>query len=121
MNSLKDKNTGQVYTLDNSYNIGLNALGDVSFNGNLFIGNNLTVVGDISSQYLTTKINKALVPISAVSYNNNYIVNGNFSNPQIDQNDWCLYNPFDFPAKLKWTTSTESGVVLLNNMPDYLY
>jgi hypothetical protein len=39
--------------LDNSYNIGFNAIGDASFNANVYIGNNLTISGNINSQYLT--------------------------------------------------------------------
>ena len=75
MNSVKDKSTGDVYLLDNSYNIGFDTVGDVSFNGNLYIGNNLTVSGDISSQYLTTtyytksQVNTLIEPTTAIDYN----------------------------------------------------
>ena len=131
LSNVKDKATGDVYYLDNSYNIGFNTVGDVSFNANVYVGQNLTVTGDINSQYLTnnyytkTQVTTLVAPTTAISYNDvnvltDYIKNGKFTNPVVVGNEpypYLWFTPNELSA-FCWTTPYPNSLNILNGISD---
>jgi hypothetical protein len=133
LSNVKDKATGDVYYLDNSYNIGFNTVGDVSFNANVYVGQNLIVTGDINSQYLTNnyytkpQVNTLVAPTTAISYNKvtligaDNITNGNFSDPTIETDHTINYATVlpNYGAITGWTSTTSTLLYLVNGEGAY--